>query len=331
MVRNGRSKASVLLLLMSLLAASCTAAGALSTESTTLTLGHAWASTDANAKAVQRFADEVERESGGSLKIEIYTSGQLGEDAEALEGLDLGTVDMWVGGSGVYSQMTPLGQFLVLPYLFVDIDEAMSVYNSRLGNEIQQLIAEDTDTRVISFWPRGARHLTLNKAAVTPADIAGMRIRVPENPMISRSWQAFGASPTPMAFGDVLTALEQGALEGQENPLATIDSAGLSVAQSTLVRTGHVIEPTAVSIGEPAWNRLSTEQRTVLERVANGPVREDLLNFVRSEEARLTGKLAGDGMRIVEPNRATFRARTADLARTAGPVVEQLYHKVVEK
>ncbi|OZM76899.1 TRAP transporter substrate-binding protein [Pseudonocardia sp. MH-G8] len=319
-----RSMLGVALLVMALTSASCAATGSTPAGVTTLTLGHTWSKTDANAEAVQAFADEVQRESGGSLRIEIYPSGQLGDDAEALEGLGLGTVDMWVGGSGVYSQMTPVGQFLVLPYLYDDIDDAMRHYNGDLGRAVQERISRDTRTRVLAFWPRGARHLTLNSAATTPQDIAGLRIRVPENPMILRSWQAFGASPTPMAFGDVLTALEQGALEGQENPLATIDSAGLSVAQSTLILTGHVIEPTAMSIGASAWERLDEGQRALLERIANGPVRDGLLDFVRSEETRLEGELAEDGMQVVRPDRAAFRDRVAGLAERAGPVVTEL-------
>ncbi|MCT2581850.1 TRAP transporter substrate-binding protein [Actinophytocola gossypii] len=329
MFRKRQAIPAVLLATAVLAASACGTADG--NTPTTLVLGHAWSATDANAVAVQDFADEIAEASDGSLRVEVYPSGQLGDDAEALEGLGLGTVDMWVGGSGVYSQMTPVGQFLVLPYLFDDIDEAMDVYTGDLGERVADRITADTGTRVVSWWPRGARHLTLNERATTPADIAGLRIRVPENPMILRTWAELGASPTPMAFGDVLTALEQGALEGQENPLTTIDSAGLSVAQSTLILTGHVIEPTAVSIGDDAWDRLTGEQRDILTTAASGAVRTGLLDYVRSQEKLLVDKLAEDGMTVVEPDRQAFRERTASLAAEAGPVVEDLYRRVVSR
>lgn len=327
MFRIRRSLPGVALMVGALLATSCTAGEDTASAPTTLTLGHAWSAGDPNAQAVQKFADEVDRETDGRVHIEIYTSGQLGEDAEVLEALGLETVDMWVGGSGVYSQMTPAGQFLVLPYLFDDIDEAMRAYDGELGDAVEDRIAEDTRTRLLSLWPRGPRHLTLNTEARTPEDIGGLRVRVPENPTILRTWQAFGASPTPMAFGDVLTALEQGALEGQENPLATIDSAGLSVAQSTLVLTGHVIEPTAVSIGDAAWERLTEKQRAVVEQAADGAVRDDLLGYVRSEEKQLVKSLSEEGMKVIEPDREAFRRRATGLAEQAGPVVAELYER----
>ncbi|MGP4115313.1 TRAP transporter substrate-binding protein [Streptomyces sp. 4N509B] len=316
-------------LVTALLTASCSSGGTASDGTAVLTLGHAWSPSDANAQAVQRFADEVERRSGGELRVEIYTSGQLGDDAEVLEGLGLDTVDMWVGGSGVYSQMTPAGQFLVLPYLFDSVDDAMGRYAGDLGDAVKREIADDTRTRVLSFWPRGARHLTLDERATSLEDIAGLRIRVPENPMVLRTWDAFGASPTPMAFGDVLTALEQGALEGQENPLATIDSAGLAVAQSSLILTGHVIEPTAVSIGDSAWEDLTKEQRDVLTAAADGPTRDALLEQVRADESRLVEELEDAGMTVVRPDLEEFRRRAAGLAEEAGPEVAALYERAM--
>lgn len=293
----------------------------------TLTLGHTWGVTDANAQAVQRFADDVEQASGGDLRIEVYPGGQLGQDVEMLEGLGLRTVDLWVGGSGVYSQMSPVGQFLVLPFLFEDIDEAMTHYDGDLGEAVEEQVIDTTNTRLLSLWPRGPRHLTLNSEATQPEDISGMRIRVPENPMILRTWAGFGASPTPMPFGDIMTALEQGALEGQENPLETIYSAGLASAQSHLILTGHVIEPTALSISESAWQKLSDEHRALLEDAANGEARDALLDHVREREESLVEELEASGMTVVEPDREAFAERAGGLADDAGPVVADLYDR----
>lgn len=313
------------LIAASLLLTACLPSTDAADETVTLTLGHTWAVTDANAEAVEQFVDEVEELSDGELRIEVYPSGQLGEDVEMLEGLGLETIDMWVGGSGVYSQISPTGQFLVLPFLFEDIDDAMSHYDGELGGAIEQQVLETTSTRLLSLWPRGPRHLTLNSEASLPEDISGLRIRVPENPMILRTWASFGASPTPMPFGDIMTALEQGALEGQENPLETIYAAGLSSAQSHLILTAHVIEPTALSMSDPAWQELSGEHQEILTQAANGAVREDLLEYVREREEVLVDELAAEGMTVIEPDQEAFAERIDGVEEEAGPEVIELY------
>lgn len=327
MFRIRRSPMTAALAAGAIMATSACTIGGDASDATTLTLGHTWAATDANAEAVQEFADTVYSESEGELRIEVYTGGQLGDDAQVLESLGIEVTDMWVGGSGVYNQMTAVGQFLVLPYLFEDIDEAMSHYDGDLGRDVEDQINKDTPTQLLSLWPRGARHLTMNEEVTSPDDLAGQRIRVPENPMILRSWEMFGASPTPMPFGDVLTALEQGVLEGQENPLETIDSAGLASAQSTLMLTSHVIEPTAVSISDAAWDKLTEEQQSIMNEAANGAVRDDLLEYVQTQEDRLPEELSAQGMNVIEPENSPFEELVADLVPQADPVVRDLYDR----
>ncbi|GGE79104.1 TRAP transporter substrate-binding protein [Nesterenkonia cremea] len=322
---TSRSRAAGGLAAVSLILAACSPSASADEAPVTLTLGHTWSVTDANAQAVQDFADEVAEVSDGNLRIEIYPGGQLGEDIEILEGLGLETVDIWVGGSGVYSQMSPVGQFLVLPFLFDDLEEAMTHYDGELGEAVERQVAETSNTRLLSLWPRGPRHLTLNTEATTPEDISGLRIRVPENPMSLQTWAGFDASPTPMPFGDIMTALEQGALEGQENPLETIHSAGLPTAQSHLILTAHVIEPTALSIGDAAWARLDEEQRQILEEAASGTARDELLAHVLEREEVLVDELADEGMTVIEPDRDAFAARVEDLPEMAGPEVAALY------
>lgn len=325
MFKTSRIRAACYLATASLLLASCVPGADVADAPVTLTLGHTWSSTDANAKAVQQFADSVEEASHGDLRIEVYPGGQLGEDVEMLEGLGLETVDIWVGGSGVYSQISPVGEFLVMPFMFTDIDEAMNHYNGTLGEAVKQVVLDTSDTRLLSLWPRGARHLTLNSEAKVPNDISGLRVRVPENPMILRTWAALGASPTPMPFGDVTTALQQGALDGQENPLETIKTAGLASAQSHLILTAHVIEPTAVSISEAAWKELDKEDRATLDSAANGAPRDQLLEYVRNSEESLLDEFRADDITVVEPNRDAFIDRVGGLAEEAGPEVTKLY------
>jgi TRAP-type transport system periplasmic protein len=291
----------------------------------TLELGHVWPEEDPQAQAVQEFADEVEELSGGSVTIQISPAGQLGGDRDILEGLELGTNDLWVGGAGVYNAMTEVGQFYVAPFMFEDVGEAMDAYDGDLGDEITQRIEDETDTRLLSHWPRGPRHLTLGTAAETPDDLQGARIRVPENPMFIKTWQRLGASPTPMEFPEVFTGLQQGTIDGQENPLALVESAGLYQVQSHMILTAHVIEPLAVAIGNAAWDRLSENQQAALVEAADGTAKDNFRSYVENEEQELQEVLAERGMEIVEPDIDAYRERVEGLIEDEFPELEDLY------
>lgn len=291
----------------------------------TLDLGHVWPEDDAQAQAVQEFADEVEELSGGTLTIQILPAGQLGGDRDILEGLELGTVDLWVGGAGVYNAMTDAGQFYVVPFMFESVAEAMDAYDGDLGDLITQRIEDETDTRLLAHWPRGPRHLTLNAAAETPDGLQGARIRVPENPMFIETWERLGASPTPMAFPEVFTGLQQGTIDGQENPLALINSAGFYQVQSHLVLTAHVIEPLAISIGNSAWDQLTENQQVALTEAANGTAKDNFRRTVENDEQELREVLAEAGMEIVEPDIDSYRERVDGLIDEEFPELRDLY------
>ncbi len=297
----------------------------------TLELGHVWPENDYQAEAVATFAEEVEEHSDGSVTINIAPAGQLGDDRDILEGLGIGTNDMWVGGAGVYNAITPVGQLYPAPFMFDDLDEAMATYDGEIGDEINQRIEEDTETMMVAYWPRAPRHLTLNQAAEDPSDLSGQRIRVPENPVFIQTWRALGASPTPMEFGEVFTALQQGALNGQENPLVLIESAGLNQVQSHLMLTEHVIEPIAVAISASTWEDLSEEQQNAVREAAEGPPKEQMMQESVEQEDDLRERLEEQGMTVIEPDREAYRQATEGLIEDNFPEIADLYNRIVDQ
>ncbi|MHA6631785.1 TRAP transporter substrate-binding protein [Pseudonocardia sichuanensis] len=295
-----------------------------------LTLGHVWPENDPQAAATVRFTERVSEQTQGSVRIEVFPAGQAGGDRDILEGLALGTTDLWIGGAGVYNAVSDLGEFFVTPFMFGSIDEMAEAYNGELGDAVRQRLDEQTETTVIGFWPRGPRHITSNTPLNTPADLEGLRIRVPENPMFISAFEAMGANPTPMAFPEVFTALQQGTIDGQENPLPLIQSAGFAQVQSHLNLTGHIIEPLALAIADQAWNSLCAEQQEAIRNAAQ-QVNDEYLQEVKAQEERLRDELAAAGMTVVEPDIAAFRAATQPVRATVGSEFTDLYGLVDQR
>jgi tripartite ATP-independent transporter DctP family solute receptor len=289
-----------------------------------LTLGHVWPENDPQAEATARFVDVVGTETDGSVTFEIFPAGQAGADRDLLEGLALGTTDVWVGGAGVYNAVSPLGEFFVTPFMFDGVEDMAQAYDGELGEAVREQLDEETDTTVLGFWPRGPRHITTNRAIETPEDLKGLRIRVPENPMFIAAFEAMGASPTPMAFTEVFTALQQGTIDGQENPLALIQSSGFAEVQSHLNLTGHIMEPLALAIADGTWNELCADQQEALRSAAQ-QVGEEYLQEVVTREDELRQELADAEMMLVEPDIDAFRKATQSVRETLGSEFADLY------
>ena len=334
------SKASVAAAMIAALAACSTAVapsgedaavedaeGTSTSEAIVLSLGHVWPENDPQAEAVKGFADAVFAETDGAVQIELFPAGQIGGDRDILEGLELGTTDMWVGGAGVFSAISDLGQFFVTPFMFESIDELAAAYSGPLGQAVRERLDEETATTVIGFLPRGPRHITSNVALENPDDLSGLLIRVPENPMFIETFRALGANPTPMAFTEVFTALQQGTIDGQENPLALIKSSGFSEVQSHVNLTAHIIEPLAIAISDEAWDSLDGALKEKVRDAAEQAA-SDFLSRLNTEEGQLLADLQAEGMTVVKPNTEAFRAATLGVRETTGSEFGELYSLV---
>jgi TRAP-type transport system periplasmic protein len=185
-------------------------------------------------KAAVKFAEVVAEKSGGRIEVRVYPNEQLGKEMELIDGIQLGTVDMTITGESLQN-WAPKAALMGTPYAIRDLDHLDSVAGGELGREIEQEVIDTIGLRPIGWFARGPRNLTSNRPIMHPDELKGMILRVPNVPVFVAVWEALGAKPTPMAFSEVFTSLQQGTIEGQENPLALIRSANFQEVQNTAI------------------------------------------------------------------------------------------------
>lgn len=282
--------------------------------------------TDAMSLAGFRFAERMKQKTNGKIQITHYAASQLGTWRQMLESIKGGAMAMMV--SGVTG--SPIYDAINLPYLFRDLDHVDKVTSSPIGAELAHKLVEKTGIRIFGWVYRGYRHCTFTKVAVrTPADMKGMKFRVPETPVYLETWRAVGARPTPMAWAEVYTGLQQGTIDGQENPFDIIISASLFEVQAYLVLTGHVFPPGWGQMSEKVWQDLTPETQKVWIETWNEVSREVREELLKLEVKYLETWKAKGGV-IIEPNVAAFREATKDVWKKFAPKAwgEGVYEKI---
>jgi tripartite ATP-independent transporter DctP family solute receptor len=203
------------------------------------------------------------------------------------------------------------------------------VYDGAVGREINGAIKKESGLQVVVYWLRGPRWLTTKKPVQTPADLSGQKIRVPDSPVSVASWKALGAAPTPMSFGEVFNALQQGVIDGQENPLSLIQTSKFSEVVKSLVRTEHSYEPIVMVMSASRLARLPEAQRKAVLDAANGAAKTFAAEEVIKGETSFITALQQEGMTLVEPDKAAFRAKVGPaFVKSNFPSVAALYEKV---
>jgi tripartite ATP-independent transporter DctP family solute receptor len=214
------------------------------------------------------FKEVAEKESGGSLKINLFDKNQLGDDRVVIEGTIFGDIDLAVSST---SPMATIWSDLYIfdsPYLFLTTDEAYAGMDGPVGRNILNNMS-GKGLKGLAFWENGFRNFTNNKVAVKlPADVRGMKIRTMENEVHLAAWKALGANPTPMAFTELFTALQQGTVDGEENPLGIIDSNKFYEVQKYLSMTQHVYTPYILVMNNDKYNSLSSAQKAAIDKAA---------------------------------------------------------------
>ncbi|MBB6310228.1 TRAP transporter substrate-binding protein [Xanthobacter tagetidis] len=261
--------------------------------------------------AATAFKETVEKESGGKIKVDIFPGGALGGEREIVESLQLGTIDMAMTSTSVVANFVPELLVFDIPFIFRDTAHARAVVDGQIG---QDILAKVKDKGVIGlgYGENGFRHLTNNKRAVeTPADLSGLTIRTMENPIHITAFKELGARPTPIAWPELYAALQQGVVDGEENPLSNILTAKLYQVQKYLTLTGHVYAPTLVMISPAAWNKLTPDQQKILkDAVAKAIVAQR--KAVEELEANAVKTLKDQGMQVeAKVDNAQFSAKLA--------------------
>ena len=214
----------------------------------------------------QEFAKRANAKLGDKAKVVVYGSSQLGGDSEMMKKLKLGTIDL-VQPSTVMSSYVPSFGLFEMPYLVKDRDH-MARIRDQIVFPVIVPEAEKVGYNIIGVWENGFRQITNNKRPIVkPEDLQGIKLRVPKGVWRVKMFKAYGANPTPLGFSEVFVALQTGAMDGQENPLAQIVSGHFQEVQKYLSLTGHVYTPTYVVAGA-SWKRMSTDVQKILSDTA---------------------------------------------------------------
>ncbi len=258
------------------------------------------------AVSADEYAKRANAKLGSKAKVVVFGSSQLGGDKELLQKLKLGTVDMALPSTVMSSEADLFGVF-EMPYLVKDRAHMAKIEKEVFWPKIEPE-AEKKGLKVIAVWENGYRHITNSKRPInTPADLQGIKLRVPEGKWRVKMFQAYGANPSPMKFSEVFTALQTGVMDGQENPYTQIYSAKFQEVQKYLTITGHVYTPAYVTVGTKKWAALPADVRKILEDTA-----KETQAFVYERAARddedLLAKIKAAGVQVNTPNKDAFIA-----------------------
>lgn len=217
---------------------------------------------------MEKFAELVETKSGGKLKVNVFPGGALGSDQANLSALQGGTLEMASMNSGIFASIVKDFAVYDFPFLFSNTSEVAAVVDGPVGRQLHAKL-EEKGLVGLAYYELGFRQITNSKRPITKADeIAGLKLRVIPNP-INIDWvSALGANPTPLPFPELYAALEQKAVDGQENPVATIQGAKLFEVQKYMTLTNHQYNPQSVVMSKKFWDSLSAGDRKIVQEAA---------------------------------------------------------------
>lgn len=279
-----------------------------------LKLGHIQSENDFWHQGALKFKDELEKRSNGKITLNVYPNSTLGGDRDLVEGMQMGTVDFGLI-AGVLGNFEDTISLLELPYLFDSQEEFNKIIHGPIGDEIAENVRKKSGVRIINWWDRGPRQTTSNKPINNLEDLKGLKIRLPEIPAMVISWRAMGANPTPMAWSEVYTGLEQNVIEAQENPIPFIYGGRIHEVQKYLANTDHKYEYVTIAMSDARWESLTPEQRQIiLDAAAAATAFENQLVLDKTNE--LLEKMKSEGLQVTNPDKK-------ELAKAARSVHEE--------
>jgi tripartite ATP-independent transporter DctP family solute receptor len=251
-------------------------------------------------------AEEIKKRTGGRYEIQVFPASQLGNENQINEGLGLGTVDMIYTGVAFAGSIHKPIAITNAPYTLRDFEHWKAYRDSKLFRDIAKGYEDKTRHKVVALNYYGQRHLTANKAITKPEDMKGMKLRVPPAPLYLMFTKSVGANATPIAFAEVYLALQQGTVDGQENPLPTILAKKFYEVQSHIMLTGHITESLITIVGSHVWGKLSDADKKTFEEVLIEAAAR-VTDQTRASEQKLADEFRRLGKTVVEVDREAFR------------------------
>jgi len=269
------------------------------------------------------FEEELNRLAPGRFKVQHFPGGSLGGEREMVESLQLGTLQMAITGTAIIGNFVPEMMAMDIPFLFRDSAHARNTLDGQIGKDLLNKFNQKNLVG-LTFGEIGFRHITDNKKAIKSADdLRGLKIRTMENPVHLAAFRALGAQPTPMAWTEVMTALQQGTIDGQENPISIIVSTKLWQTQKYMTLSRHVFTPIAFTMSGAFFTKLSpSDQDIVLKAAING--RTTNRQYIDQVEKSGLDEIRKNGMQI------TTEIDTADFQKKLEPVYKQYGEKFAD-
>lgn len=295
----------------------------------TLKLGHIQSESDLWHQGAQKFAELVAKKTNGEVTVQIFPNSTIGNDRDMTEGLQMGSVDFALV-AGVLGNFEPSLQIMEMPYLFKDEAHLRKVIYGPVGDELLGKLLTSSNIRGLSFWERGPRQLTTNKPVNSIEDIKGVKIRVPEIPPMVTAWKAMGANPTPMAWGEVYTALQQNVIEAQENPVPYIHAGKIYEVQKYIAMTNHKYEYVVMAMSNKTWEKLTPDQQKAISEAAKEATQYEN-KLVADKTNDLFNDLQAKGMKVTKPDTTEW----AKIAKTTHKEFAEkygidIYNKIIE-
>ncbi len=281
---------------------------------------------------MNKIGELVSEKTDGAVKLDVFGNSQLGSERDLLEGLQLGSLQMTCTSTAPLAGFTDSFLVFDLPFIFETTEQARAVLDSEVGQEILHSV-DDQGLVGLAWFENGFRNVTNNVRPITvPDDLKGIKIRTMENQMHMAAFQIMGADPTPMAMGDVFTALQQGTIDAEENPVPIVATNKFQEVQKYISMTGHIFSPTPVFIAKDYYEALPEEYQTAIQEAATeaAPYQREQI-----DEQNVSGleELTNDGMEANEPDKAPFQEATAPIydqyiKEGTGCVSPEIYQKV---
>ena len=240
--------------------------------------------------ACQKFKAFVEEQSKGAIKVTTYPANQLGQEREALEGTQMGTIELCALSTGPIPGLFPEIMLLDLPYMFPDREAAYALLDGPYGDKLRNDMVKKSGVRILAYGENGFRCFTGVRPLQRPADFKGIKFRLMENPMHQAMVKAMGAIPATIPFGELYTALAQGVVDGQENPISLITSMRFYEVQKHLTLDNHVYNPHILMMNNDVYMKLSPELRKVLDEGAK---------VFKDEEREFNQKQSAAGLKMM--------------------------------
>src|SRR4051812_47717762 len=247
-------------------------------------------------------ADEIKKRTDGRYVIQVFPASQLGNENQINEGLGLGTVDMIYTGVAFAGSIHKSIAITNAPFVLRDFNHFMAYRSSPLSRQIAKGYEDKTKHKVITLTYYGQRHVTANKAINKPEDMKGMKLPVPPAPLFLMFSKSVGANATPIAFAEVYLALQQGTVDGQENPLPTIMAKKFYEVQSHIVLTGHITESLLTIVGSHVWPKLSDADKKVFAEVLKQAA-SNATDAIAASEKAMAEEFKKLGKTVITPDR----------------------------